>query len=279
MEQQYTYQISDFPNDKVNYDTLINEVQSSNITIALDRIDNNATQVIFVFKTELSDDEEDLLFNIVSNHTGADSVGEDTLVKIKEEEYTGETQGHFQACVIDLEITGKGTKHKDITFPFPISLFSAEWLVDIEHKGDRAEFHIAPDTIVGAITQSIDASGGLTTISVSPTVTENIQRGYFVKLGSSENAEIGRVVSYDNNEHTVTFENPIEDNYAAGSYVFMTVKVVDYWRFTATGFNSVGESKIGASFIPANTVLRMVYHSENDVSTNKLFGISIDYMY
>lgn len=279
MEQQYTYLISEFPNDKVNSDTLINEVQSSNITIALDRIDNNATQVIFVFKTELSDDEEDLLFNIVSNHTGADSVAESTLVKIKEEEYTGETQGHFQSCVIDISTSGYETVTKDLSFPYPISLFSAEWLVDTEHKGDRAEFHLAPDTVIGAVIQNIDASDGLTTISVSDTVVEYINKGYYIKIGSPSNECLGRVVDYDIDNKTITLEEPITSSYTVGSYIFMTIKIVPYWRFTATGFNSVGESKIGASFIPKGTILRILYYNENGVMTNKIFGISIDYMY
>jgi len=61
------------------------------------------------------------------------------------------------------------------------------------------------------------------------------------------------------------------------TYVMFTVKVVPHWRFNAPGFCSVGESKIGASFIPANTIMRVVYH--NNSGSAKWFAISLDYLY
>lgn len=278
MDYQYIFNKTQFPNDKFNISLLDSQIRSSDITISLARVDSSDSEsCLTIFRAELPDADEDILNLIVSTHNG-EMERNPELVKIAEEDYKAAevaTQGHFQSTVIDIETTGDEVVEKDISFPYPVSLFSAEWLVDAEHKGDRSEFHIAPNTIVGAIIAPVDISSN--EFSVSPTVLENMQLGYHIKIGSSD--DLGRVSKIDLVNKTISVENPVSEAFDAGEYVKMTIKVVDYWRFTATGFNSVGESKIGASYIPPNTILRMVYYNENEIMTKKIFGISIDYMY
>lgn len=276
----YNYNILEFPNSLVNIDTFTKEINQSSIITALSHMNiiNNVVEVIF--KADLSNNDKIILDDLVIRHDNSIKHSDIINVKIKEQEDYTQTQGHFQSMVIDLEIDpSQNIVIKDITFPYPISLFSSEWNVDVTNVGDKAEFHIAPDTIIGTITSTIDGSEGLKTINVSQTVIDNISMGFYIKIGSKTNSCIGRVASIDKDNKTLTFEESISQTYTAGSYVFMTVKVVDYWRFTAPGFNSVGESKIGASYIPANTVLRIIYHNINGLNVNKLFGVAIDYMY
>lgn len=276
----YNYNILEFPNSLVNIDTFTKEINQSSIITALSHMNiiNNVVEVIF--KADLSNNDKIILDDLVIRHDNSIKHSDIINVKIKEQEDYAQTKGHFQSTVIDLEIDpSQNIVTKDITFPYPISLFSSEWNVDVTNVGDKAEFHIAPDTIIGTITSTIDGSEGLKTINVSQTVIDNISMGFHIKIGSKTNSCIGRVASIDKDNKTITFEESISQTYTAGSYVFMTVKVVDYWRFTAPGFNSVGESKIGAAYIPANTVLRIIYHNINGLNVNKLFGVAIDYMY
>lgn len=268
----YTYSINnDFINQIVDLSTLIITIKDSNLP--LEHIVIKDDNCIIQTYVNLTDDQKLLLDNIISNHTGEYIENHIEKVKIVEEQNDNGTQGHFQSYVIDIHVSGEtGTTYVDHSFPFNISLFSSEWLVNENQISDIAEFQLAPNTIIGYLTSS--ASINDLTINVSDTVIDNISIGYWLSIG---NEDLGRVINIDKVNNQLTFENKLKNNYNIGDLIKMTIKIVPHWRFTAPGFCSVGESKIGASFIPANTVMRLVYH--NTTGTSKWFGISIDYLY
>ena len=70
MAEKYTYNITDFGNDKVNIPKLSFEIRQSNITIALDYINTNDTVCDTWFKAELSESESTTLAAIVAAHDG-----------------------------------------------------------------------------------------------------------------------------------------------------------------------------------------------------------------
>lgn len=271
----YNYSIQYiFPYKKVNMGSLIEELKTANIPVESLVIQGDIVKIITLLT--LTTEQENTIDTIISLHKGEPLTQNYTeKIKIVEEQVNNMTQGHFQSMTIDLFISGvTGTTYKDHSFPFPVSLFSSEWLVNESQIGDVAEFHVSPDTICGVLTQAYYS--GETTLHVSDTVFEqaNIMLGYYVNINEQD---LGRVIAKDKENLTITVENPLQEDINIGSYILLTIKIVPYWRFNASGFCSVGESKIGASFIPANTVLRMVYH--NNSGKEKWFAISIDYLY
>lgn len=70
---KYTFNITtDFPNQKVNTDRLMDEIRSSVITIALDYINTTTTDCDIWFKDELSLlDSTSTLPTLIANHSGA----------------------------------------------------------------------------------------------------------------------------------------------------------------------------------------------------------------
>lgn len=70
MAEKYTYNITDFPNDKVNCGKLTTEIRQSNIVIALDYINANPTICDIWFKDSLSEVDTTTLDNIVAAHDG-----------------------------------------------------------------------------------------------------------------------------------------------------------------------------------------------------------------
>jgi hypothetical protein len=269
----YTYSITDdFPNSKLDLTTLIDEITYENLS--LEHIVIKSDQCEIITTLDLTTEQKTLLDFVVSSHSGIENIENNIEhVKILEEQVNYGTQGHFQSTVIDLYISGQtGTTYVDYSFPFNISLFSSEWLVSKEQIGDIAEFQLSPDTIVGVLTSDANVDDNI--LNVSPTVVENVSIGYWINING---IDLNRIVKINKDNNTLTLEEPINNNFTSGSYVKMTIKIVPSWRFTAPGFCSVGESKIGASFIPANTVMRLVYHNYN--TTPKWFGISIDYLY
>jgi len=70
-ETKYTYNIIDFPNDKVDINKLENEIRESDITTALDYINSNASICDIWFKAELSIlDSTATLPAIIAAHDG-----------------------------------------------------------------------------------------------------------------------------------------------------------------------------------------------------------------
>lgn len=268
----YTYNITDFLNDEVNMTNLTESIYEHNLPIKHIVVSNIECHIDMIL--ELTSEQQTTLDGIVAIHDGNDIEEEEIqFFRIREEEHKAETGGNFQSLVIDIDITEQGTSYVDKVFPFNISLFSSEWLVGEQHIGDIAEFHLAPDTPIGVIVAPVVT--GQTIFNVNDTVIDNLKLGFFVKIGSDD---LGMCIAKDTVNMTITTEKPTTQPHNPMEYVLMTVKIVPKWRFTAPGFCSVGESKIGASFIPANTILRMVYHNKNGVD-EKLFGISIDYLY
>lgn len=271
----YTYSIqNDLPNQKVDMGTLIDELKTNNIPVDNLIIQNDVLTIITLL--DLVQTQLDSVDTILSNHIGNASTEIYTeQVKIIEENNNNFTQGIFQSCTIDTYISGvTGTTIIDKSFPYPISLFSSEWLVQESQIGDISEFHLAPDTMCGVLVAP--HSSGDTTLYVSDTVftQANIKLGHYITVNGQD---LGRVIYKNSDTNTITIENPLETVLDPMTPVFFTVKVVPHWRFNAPGFCSVGETKIGSSYIPANTVMRTVYH--NLSGTAKWFGISIDYLY
>jgi len=67
---EYTYALTDFPNDKVATDRLTTEIQASDIVTALDYINADSTNCDIWFKDPLSTDDETTLDGIVAAHSG-----------------------------------------------------------------------------------------------------------------------------------------------------------------------------------------------------------------
>lgn len=269
----FTYSIqNDFLNSKLDLSTLIDEINDKNISLEHIVVRSDQCEIITILS--LTTEQETILDGIVSNHTGIEDTSPNVEhVKILEEQVNNGTQGHFQSTVIDIYISGQtGTTFVDYSFPFNISLFSSEWLVTKEQISDIAEFQLSPETVVGVLTS--DVNEGDTVLNVNSTVVENLSIGFWIAVNGDN---LHRAIKINKENNQVTLEQPVSANFSAGSPIKMTIKIVPNWRFTAPGFCSVGESKIGASFIPAHTIMRLVYH--NTTGTSKWFGISIDYLY
>jgi hypothetical protein len=200
-----------------------------------------------------------------------------TIVEVKEEENA--TGGHYQARTIDLNLPAStGWVSESFSFPFPISLFSAGARVPTVSDGDEVRFEIGPDVVVGAITA--DAAINDTEITVNATALANCFIGSYIKLDDGTNTNDGnRIINIDNVNSKLTFETALTNNFLAATptAIKRTVLMIPHLRLTGGQRLVMGESKIGGSYIPANTELKISY---NNVSgTSKVFSVVIEYMY
>ena len=200
-----------------------------------------------------------------------------TKVHLVEE--TTDTGGHFQICSIKVTMDATtGWKEKDVTFKVPISLLSSQFYTPANCDGDEVEFQVGPDTTVGTLTA--DASAGATVLTVQQSVIDNIAKGYYAKIADGTNTDdLGLVLDVDEVNLQITVETATTNAFLAAtpSYIKQTVKPIPNKILVAGQNSTIGASKIGGSYVPANVVLKCRYN--NISATARDFIFDVEYLY
>lgn len=269
--------IDDFINKKVNVKKLQEEIQTSTIITSLYSINVENQNCIIIFKAQLSTDDETILQNMVSVHDGEPyTYQEPQKVRIIEESNSNgeqKTQGQYKAMSINVDISGgTGIYTKEISFPYYVSIASAQWFCNTENIGDESSFYLAPDTIIGVNVSEV--LSGTNELYVSPTVIQNIYMGYNVKIGDEE---LGTVIEIDSINYKIKTEFNAINTYPIGSYISMTIRLVDKFVFSGLGIIQIGTAKIGTSLIPPNVSMKVVYNNKSGIA--KKFSFFMDYSY
>ena len=257
---------------------LKSEIESSTITIALDHLSANNTDVDIYFKAAISTGEETELTTIVNNHIYVADLYERETIRTKVVEELTETGGHFAATVVGVTSNTVGWHYQDYTWPIPISFLSAEYNSEDEHRGDKVEAVVSPDTIIGAITGNVSASDVV--INVQQSVIDNVDIGFWVSITDGVSLDdLGRVVAIDDINNQVTVEIAATQSFLASSptYFRMSIKIMHEFDLYSPGPIAIGESKIGGSYVTANTTLRIRYYNAD--GAQKTFNGAIDYLY
>jgi len=199
----------------------------------------------------------------------------DAVVTIREEAKDSKTGGHFQAddFVIDVPAGQSDPPVKNISWPFPVSILAAKFSAPGFCLEDELEVQVAPGTVIGALTNPETA--GAVTLRASSTVTANIAVGYWVDVGGQD---CGRCLEISVTAGTIKVETALAADKSAGTLVKMTVKMMPRKIISADLPMVVGDSKIGGSYMPANTVIRVIYKNIKH-SGPRRFPFSIELLY
>ncbi len=206
---------------------------------------------------------------------------EEIKVRVQEEDSdpAKQTGGHFLAYGITHNVPAAvGFSQLDFSFPFPVALMAFEFIPSVSLEGDFFTVKVAPGTTVGAITQAVNS--GDTVINVDSTAINALKVGYEFGITDGSNSENpGKVIAVDKENSTVTLSAGVVNNYLVSSptTVAMTVMLVENFRLHGTTTVEVGYSKIGGSFIPANTIIRLEY--QNTTSSPKTFSGFLELLY
>lgn len=115
-------------------------------------------------------------------------------------------------------------------------------------------------------------------LSVSSTVLENSQIGFYINLmNGTENQDLGRILYKTIN--SIFVENAPSTNFLAASptYVRQTVYVLKGHYIGNGKVFSIGDGKIGGSYVPTDTIVRVKY-SNNGNTDKRLLGF-VEYLY
>jgi len=205
-------------------------------------------------------------------------VQEDKEVSIKEERT--KTGGHFQIVTMGGSVPASTGWHDidDLSFPFAIGVLSACAYVRTANDADQIECLVGPDTTIGTLTQ--DAASSANVLDVSQTVVDNCYIGAYLKLDDSSNTDdCGRITNVDSVNNQITVETATTNSFLAATptYVKMTSKLSPGFTLQAGGIFNVGVSRIGTSYIPANTTIRLRYNNNDGLA--KTFELHLEYLY
>lgn len=227
-----------------------------------------------------------------NNHTHIVSTHPELLCEInnniyKVQEENTRTGGNLQleSHTFDIPasgITGEITEYS-LSFPHPVNLLSFTICPTIHNIGDSLSADVGHHTIIGALTEdvSIGVSGGVTGFGVSEDVIDNLNIGYLVTLSTGvTSCEMGRCIMIDpkNNKISTEFSSTIDFSASSPTYVQQTVQMVRRLYFPGSTVPlHLGDDKIGASYIPSNTVGRVLYKNNSGTAKNSTFYI--EYLY
>jgi len=272
-ETIYDFSISgDTLNGKVNNSDLAEEIRSSSISIALDRVDTSGDDLNIVFKDELSGSDETTLDSIVGAHEGSEPIPDVQAVS----EYQEGTQGLYQCRGIAFDVPAGEEASQVISWPFQIRLCTLR--CKPLNSGDHALAVVSEDTVIGNITQ--DVTAGDTVINVSQTVINNLMIGYRFKLSDGTNEEEFWVTAINPANKTVTIHEGTTNGYSASTptYGKMSIRMTyEEIEFRADEVQSCGDSFLGGALIPAGTALKIYYHNSSGSAIR--CRIKVEYWY
>lgn len=271
----YIFSVSaDFPLSQVNIDNLRQEISKSNIGKAVQQItkDGDALTVIFketlssLEKTELDGDTRGPAGGLIAQHSIESRALEANLVATIREE-NGDTGGRFLEHNIVIHADAEDDTVYDEAMFVNTSALMIRYTTGAEHQGDSLSVQVAPNTIVGALTADVAADE--TVLNVSATVVQNVFRGpclLSISDGVNQNL-LGRVKRVNVADLQVIVETPTQNAFAAASptFVSMTISVIENCTIGVPWQYTIGSSKIGGSFVPEDTVVRLIYHNRSPV--------------
>lgn len=282
---QYTYNITDFLNDKCDTARLTQEIQQSSILTALDYINTTSTDVAIYFKADLSVNDKTTLDSIIENHTGEPLPQESPIVRAQilteapSWVLKGETtQALFAAESLIVDVSSGDTEvAKSFSWMYDIAIKSATIYVTEDMVGDEIVVHEAPNTLIGYLLQPLNV--GDTSVYVSETVLENIKKAYYFGLyvPGEEGIEVGQVMGMNLHQSALMIYPASDVSAAQYSYVAMCSKLIPNLLFTTTHPIEIGKTIPTASRLPANIPIRVYYKNNNGKAKN--VSIFVEYLY
>lgn len=193
------------------------------------------------------------------------------IAKIQEESI--ETGGYFRSHGFKFTIPANSTESHEVSWPYPITVLESFFVGGPQHEGNVINVIVGDDTIVGAlVSQAIE---GTNTLNVSPTVIANIKVGFNVKVSSQS---VGRVLSVNTSNNTITISQNLSQTHNAGSYVKMSVHSIEEFEMGSEVVRYIiGSSKTGGKYLPTNVKAKVVYI--NNTNSSVVFRYQVEILY
>lgn len=194
-------------------------------------------------------------------------------VVVKEEDIA--TGGHFMTEGFSTNMLANTTTTTTISWPHPITVLLAYYTTLPEHIGDSFQLVSDPVTI-GYITSNISVSDSI--INVSSTVISHVFIGYEMIITDGTNTDFLDIITNINkNDNTITTKQGATHSFITGSLIKIQRRFLKNLEIGMSWHYEHGKSKIGGSYLPANTNINLIYTNNSNV--DKLFRYHVDFLY
>jgi len=195
------------------------------------------------------------------NLASVDEVDRRTINEIVVQEESVRTGGRFQSFTIELNADAQATTTYALPAFVNMSALAIDFVTTGDMMGDTLNLFVAPETVVGALTQNVGI--GDTVLHVSDSVLAIVAPGAFLidLTDGVQTQSMGRVRSVDKAAKTLTVESAAVHNFGAATptYVRFWVQMMRNWTIGPAWEYQIGDSKIGGSFVQQGVVVRCDY--------------------
>lgn len=183
------------------------------------------------------------------------------------------TGGHYTTEGFTMTIPPLTTQALPVSWPMKTTCTLVHVQSMPENLGDTLDAVINPHTIIGVITSNIPINTKVA--FANSTVITNIKSGFECYIGSEY---LGRVLSVDNINSKITFENPTTIVHNPGEYVFTEMKLIRNLQLGTNNGYDLGLSSLGGKYLKENTITNIIYTNNSDTLT-KTFRFSVEYLF
>ena len=205
----------------------------------------------------------------------ADTV-EENVVKIKEENIP--TGGNFKCDTVVIDAPASTVTYTDVSWPFPVCVYSVTFVTKDIHEGGSVCVQISPNTTIGALVAPVALSAKA--FYVSSTVLQYLVVGYSVRITDGINVDdLGYCLTVDKTTNKITTSKGSTHTYSpyTPTYVQMTAYLIETYEIGPAWEYTIGQSKIGGVYLPANALVRATY--KNIAPINNKLIIQVEYTY
>lgn len=204
-----------------------------------------------------------------------DSVTSDEVTVLQK---TNSTGINYRAESFIMQIPANSTISKECSWLYNIAILTVNCTVGNENIGDLVNTYVAPNTIIGIITQNVTL--GDTNIVVSDSVLQYLNIGYLLTISNgNQSINMGQCIDIKKDSKTIFCEKSANMNINSSntSFVYMTIQNVKNMYFTQPETINLATKTIGSSFLPKNTKISIEY--TNNSNTPKIFKFYLEMFY
>lgn len=185
-------------------------------------------------------------------------------------QYNNDINGNFRIESKMLFIPANQIITQTYSWPYNISVMTIGLTSAKENIGDVVNVYIAPNTVIGAITQHINV--GDTIIHVSPTVVKHLNVGFLVKITDGTSVlDLGECIFIDPVTYIIRCINSANISMNAGSYLQMTIhNVKNIYLYNSEQFK-IGEKHVSSQSLPKNINVQISYQNNSNVDKHFMF--------
>lgn len=198
-------------------------------------------------------------------------------VSIKEEDVP--TGGHYKIVSNVLVCPANTTSTHNYSYPYDMTVLDMFMVTEETHKGDVLNLIMSPDTTIGMI--SADVAIDDTVINIPIQYMDPLKKGFLIKITDGvDTSDLGYILALDTVNGTITTSIGASYSHLASSptYIQMGITPLDDIHIGPPTTYYFGDKKIGGSYVPANTPIR-VYYENKSLTDEKTLYTYIEKLY